>query len=379
MAKFSLLYFLLHLFITMSAMSASKLTALCGICKNACEIMAPMVGAFYTAINSDTSKLKADASVFTIADGIVQHMLINHLFVGYKFKEIVGEEDCPVNLHTKPYTVSDLTVPEIFNESIETTLAAITNLSSEISPDLYRDLSIFIDPIDGTREFATGLGEQCSICIGFSSAEGKPVAGLVYRPLTQPLTWASGAVSEGYMASQLDMAAVPNTKGLLTSNGGISDFIGKLIEQLGFERVRSGGAGNKMLMLLEKKGSAYIQDRGVSRWDTCGAQAVIEANGGILSKLTSFVDRKELQSYTYLKSSTNLDFEVGKAKMTPFNAVNRAAVKKGEETVATDITAVLPYSNLCGLLALDQSAVSQLEHFHTAMMTVKSTVPPSYD
>jgi hypothetical protein len=30
-----------------------------------------------------------------------------------------------------------------------------------------------------------------------------------------------------------------------------------------------------MMMLLEGKGAVYIQDRGVSRWDTCGAQAVI--------------------------------------------------------------------------------------------------------
>jgi hypothetical protein len=47
---------------------------------------------------------------------------------------------------------------------------------------------------------------------------------------------------------------------------GISPFIVALISQLGFDRVPSGGAGNKMLMLLEGKGAAYIQDRGVSRW-----------------------------------------------------------------------------------------------------------------
>ena len=42
-----------------------------------------------------------------------------------------------------------------------------------------------------------------------------------------------------------------------------------LIKELGFDRVPSGGAGNKMLMLLEGKGAAYIQDRGVSRWGEC--------------------------------------------------------------------------------------------------------------
>ena len=47
---------------------------------------------------------------------------------------------------------------------------------------------------------------------------------------------------------------------------GISPFIVALIKELSFDRVPSGGAGNKMLMLLEGKGAAYIQDRGVSRW-----------------------------------------------------------------------------------------------------------------
>ena len=41
----------------------------------------------------------------------------------------------------------------------------------------YKDLTVFIDPIDGTREFSTGKGTQCSICIGFASSDGLPVAG----------------------------------------------------------------------------------------------------------------------------------------------------------------------------------------------------------
>ena len=44
---------------------------------------------------------------------------------------------------------------------------------------------------------------------------------------------------------------------------------------LTYVRVPSGGAGNKALMLLEGKDDVYIQDRGVSRWDTWAAQAVI--------------------------------------------------------------------------------------------------------
>jgi 3'-phosphoadenosine 5'-phosphosulfate (PAPS) 3'-phosphatase len=162
-----------------------------------------------------------------------------------------------------------------------------------------------------------GLGEQCTICVGFSDNIGKPIAGVVYRPIPVPNTWAMGAASENFYESQLDMTNTPNNRGFLTSNGGISKFIAQLINELQFERVTSGGAGNKVLMLLEGKGACYIQDRGVSRWDTCATQAVLEAEGGTLSKLSDIIKEKKLSSYTYINSDINQDFETGLAKLTP--------------------------------------------------------------
>lgn len=246
---------------------AGRLTNLCHVSHSACSAMAPMVLSFYNAISGDTAKAKADASIFTIADGIVQYLLVNHLYAGNKFAAVVGEEDeNNVNILTSPYTVDDLTVPTEFNAIIDQARATLDQLSSQIDTNNYHDITIFIDPIDGTREFSTQLGEQCSICIGFADHVGKPVGGLVFRPIPQPPTYAMGAASEQFTASNLDMAATPNPRGFLTSNGGISPFIVDLMKKLDFERVPSGGAGNKMLMLLEGKGAAYIQDRGVSRW-----------------------------------------------------------------------------------------------------------------
>jgi len=345
--------------------------------------MAPMILHFYSTINGETAKLKADASVFTIADGIVQALLQNHLFCG-KFANIVGEEDdCKVDIRTRPFKVDELTVPEEFCDMVDAVRVEIDRLAESIHPDAYKSLTVFIDPIDGTREFSTGLGEQCSVCIGFSDSTGKPIAGIVYRPITQPPTWAAGALSENFVASNLNLPAVSNPRGLLTSNGAISPFIGKLIEELDFVRVPSGGAGNKMLMLLEGKGAAYIQDRGVSRWDTAGAQAVIEAHGGTLSKLTGFVAAKSLASYTYLKSPLNLDFEAGKASLTPYNAADKRLVKKGAPPVlAEDAGAVKAYSNLCGLFALDRSCVgtAQLDLLFDAIQrTIASGAQPAYD
>jgi len=223
-------------------------------------------------------------------------------------------------------------------------------------------------------------GEQCSICIGFSNVNGKPTAGLVYRPITSPPTWAAGAASEGVVLGLLNRAEVPNTRGLLTSNGGISPFIVELMRELDFVRVPSGGAGNKMLMLLEGKGGAYIQDRGVSRWDTCGAQAVIEAYGGTLSKLSPFVGSKALTSYTYLKSPVNLDFEPELATLTPFNVAVKGSVKKGSAPVRpADPTTFAAYSNLCGLFALDSACLSMVDFVFDGIQRAKAIAEPAYD
>eukprot|EP01033_Poteriospumella_lacustris_P000856 gene856-612_t len=340
-----------------------------------------MVLGFYKSISGETAKAKADASIFTIADGIVQYLLVNHLFNGEKFAAIVGEEDeNNVQIATAPYTVDDLTVPEQFTSIVDEAKIALDALREQINADDYKDLTIFIDPIDGTREFSTALGEQCSICIGFSDASGAPVAGIVFRPITQPTTFAMGALSEGFTESNLDMPETPNPVGFLTSNGSISPFIQQLISKLGYVRVPSGGAGNKMLMLLEGKGAAYIQDRGVSRWDTCGAQAVIEAHGGVLAKMTTFAKGDaEWKKYTYLKSESNLDFEENTSNLTPYNARNKKLINKNDPPRLGTLEEFQPYSNICGLIALSATGLPNARHIFDAIQEVQQGMPPSYD
>lgn len=234
-------------------MSFAKLV---DVSKQACDLLAPMIRLFYSAMNSETSKLKSDKSVFTIADGIVQNLLSEHLFKG-KFRAIVGEENVTVNLLKRPYTVDDLKVPPQFEDTIDDVLAKICSLATQLDERAYNEYFVFIDPIDGTREFATGLGEQSTICIGFSNKVGDPYAGIVYRPIPNPSTYAGGCAAEKIFDAKLDMPVNPNPAGLLTSNGTISPFITALMKECCLTRVPAGGAGNKMLMLLERKGAFY--------------------------------------------------------------------------------------------------------------------------
>jgi len=376
-----------------SSEQGGPLETLCRATLEACEALTPTISSLYNSINSSDSKkgakTKADNSAFTIADGLVQHLLIEELLDGV-VGNIVGEEECAVNLDTEPYTVDDLEIPVEMVDLIEEAKSQVANAkkrhlgSRSAQGDTYQTLTAFLDPIDGTREFSTGLGEQCSICVGFSDASGMPVAGVVFRPLSKThTTWAAGARAEGYTDSKLNLASEDERgrAGLLTSNGSISPFIEELMRELKYPRTPSGGAGNKMLMLLEGHGRAYIQDRGVSRWDTAAAQAVIEAHGGILCKLSTMLnDEGKEESYTYVKSDRNVDFVANEATLTKYNSAAGAGVSEAKR-MAMDAAEVKPYANLCGLFAIgsDGNTGARKADLLAAIEKAAKSSPPSFD
>ncbi|KAK8740698.1 hypothetical protein OTU49_002659 [Cherax quadricarinatus] len=52
------------------------------------------------------------------------------------------------------------------------------------------------------------------------------------------------------------------------------------------EVVRVGGAGHKVMLLLEGKAHVYVfASPGCKKWDTCAPQAVLEAAGGTLTDI----------------------------------------------------------------------------------------------
>ena len=332
------------------------------VCLKACYAMTPLIRAIYNDLcdslvsktKEEIKEIKPDNTIFTIADGLVQYFLKDILFQGL-FEGIVGEESSNINIRIIPYTVGEMVIPEKYTKLINDVKESIKNLQIELHPNFqaeseYKDKYVFIDPIDGTKEFATGKGFDSTICIGFSNADGSVFAGIVYRPIPLEknleknaekgffkikqsdlinndkgiptgVTYASGCKEESF--KDINNLDLQNTKSeklrLLTSRGTTSNFL----KNLDFNKVESGGAGNKMLNILEGKGDAYIQDRGVSRWDTCAAQAVIEACGGVCCKLTDFLNNNgDIVSYKYIKDGKNEFDVITKPKFTSINIID---------------------------------------------------------
>lgn len=390
-----------------------SLEYLCSASLRGCEAMQPLVAAIYEQLvlspsTSELKKEKRDNSAFTIADGLVQRLITDVLYSGLSFRDVVGEEDdTDDDGEDDWFRVQGLAVPTDLRPLVESTRASVQSLAenhlSSATKDVmdYGHITVFIDPIDGTREFSSGKGEQCSICIGFANEDGKAVGGVVYRPLSKPApTWVAGAQSEGYAAhnfSREARAPAAGKGGLLTTNGSISPFLESLIDELQVQRLKSGGAGNKMMLLLENSifftdnnsvdGSMiYIQDRGISRWDSCAAEACLEAFGGRLVKLTHLVGAEEetvaeqSEQYTYLASGTNLDFIPGSAHLTKYNFRSSGGDLLPSQK-AVDPDEVKPYSNLCGLVALGRewSTDEGRKRITEAIRRAAKKNPPSFD
>ena len=346
-------------------------------CEAACHELTPVVRALYGMMNESIKTEKADKSIFTVADGLVQN-LVSETLLGNTGVAIVGEEDVPVEIAAKPYKVDNLVVPTEVEALLDGCLTKLKDIRSTLSGTDFsgKDITAFIDPIDGTREFASGKGEQCSICIGFAQA-GRPVGGIVYRPLSEPPTWCAAVKSENYLSEKLqfrEKVSGETERRLLTSNGGISAYMQAVIDAANLSRVKTGGAGNKVLMLIEGHGDIYFQDRGLSRWDTCAAEALLEAKGGCLAKLTSLWDAETI-GYQYTKGEANLDFTEGQAALTPYNATVK--VDKEVKQMATKVDQVKPYSNLAGLFAVTDSA--DIAPLRKLLVDVAAQVKPSYD
>ena len=345
--------------------------------------MQPFINRIYNDTSKSLFKIKADKSAVTLADTIVQSCL-RKLLTPY-VETFIGEEQIEYDfehhrtLEEEPTVVNDKVLQNEITDALRRILSLKSKPASDIRP---LNLIAIVDPIDGTSEFTKKKGHESTICIGFAKIDIKtkryvPEAGFIFRPIyrfEQP-EYAIGCRSEHFAQQSLfkerTNANASHGVGFLTSNGQISPFLQALISK-GYTQVCSGGCGNKTLMLLEGKGNIYLQDRGVSRWDTCAAQAILEANGGVLCKLTDFIDRYLINSYDYAKSDLNLDAN----PLALFGRMNVREENTHESTpIGQQIERVKPYSNICGIVAVLDTGVMETLKSNIDSLNIK----PSYN
>lgn len=215
----------------------------------------------------------------TEADRTAQRMIVATLTQRFKKCIIVGEED----LEKDDAADKNLIVDSEEDDVLKVDLPAIyKNVKEE-------DITIWVDPLDGTTEFVKGLLEHVTILIGIS-INGRSVAGIIHQPfyghstgsLAPRTMWGLvGLGCYGISKLPLDTNKLVITTTASHGNKNIEDSIAAIKPD---EVLKVGGAGHKVLLVIEGKAHSYVfTSNGCKKWDTCAPEAVLRATGGQLT------------------------------------------------------------------------------------------------
>ncbi|KAJ8308505.1 hypothetical protein KUTeg_013379 [Tegillarca granosa] len=190
----------------------------------------------------------------TEADRSAQRCIVASLHKQFPNVPVIGEED--LDTQDLPADFLELSFDE--------------DVLKCVCPDQYKDVKeedivIWVDPVDGTAEYTQGLLDHVTTLIGIS-VKGVAKAGAYGFERKNP----------------------PQGQNIITTTRSHSDeIITQSVEACKpTEILRVGGAGHKVLLLIEGKVHAYVfASPGCKKWDTCAPEAILHTIGGKLTDM----------------------------------------------------------------------------------------------
>lgn len=149
----------------------------------------------------------------------------------------------------------------------------------------------YVDPIDGTRDFARG-DDGFSVMIGLC-VEGVPTVGVVYQP-TRRRTYAAApglaaevSDADGVRPLQVSAVADPSQIRLAASASHRTADIDRVKDRLGIvDELNVGSVGLKLCLIAAGARDLYVNPAAKTKaWDTCAPQVILHAAGGQLTDL----------------------------------------------------------------------------------------------
>ncbi len=195
-----------------------------------------------------------------------------------------------------PITQGDLVADQIIRQGLHKHFSKDTVITEETfepnSPIPTTGRVWFVDPIDGTIDYAAG-GQEFAVMIGLA-IDGVPRVGVVFEPATQTLWRAKPQLAERVdrngQAFKLDICAKPVPKDgpvLAISHSHPSLFVDFLAQKLPASKIiKKSSVGLKIALIADGKADAYITSaKRIKLWDTCAPTAILNAAGGALRSL----------------------------------------------------------------------------------------------
>lgn len=220
----------------------------------------------------------------TQADRSAQNCIVASLAKQFPGLTVVGEEG-----------EQDLTgVPSEWIVEAHDKAAAGLTCPASLSGAALEELTVWVDPLDGTAEYTQGLLDHVTVLIGIAVGK-EAVAGVIHQPYwnyqsTEPNPKIGrtfyGLVGSGVFG--LEPASPPEGRRIVTttrshSTGLVQDCLDIIKAD---EVLKVGGAGHKVMLLMEGKAHAYVfPSPGCKKWDTCAPEAILHAMGGKLTDM----------------------------------------------------------------------------------------------
>lgn len=190
---------------------------------------------------------------------------------------------------------------EEYNDLVTTFDQQALDLSKNL-PEAYssmkeEDVFVWVDPLDGTREYTQGPDKvpEVTVLIGIAW-KGRAVAGVVNQPFYKleesgfykgRCVWGIEGLGayDSVNGKILPKEASGDVTKIVTSRSHLTDLIKTDLGSIPKSQLlHAGGAGHKIMMVVEGAADVYIYPRnGTKRWDTCAPEGVLRAIGGSLT------------------------------------------------------------------------------------------------
>lgn len=244
-------------------------------------------------------------SALTVADTAAQHAIVGSLRAewfededGDNTLKIVGEEDDDEELAK---SLTETTFEALDRDRFVDDIPSDESGGDGIDANR---VTIFVDPLDGTREFVEGRLENCQVLVGIA-IDGEAMAGAIGMPFPQgnletdpTIIYGLDGMGTGVVGATLTRGPFPlerHTDGAKypRPHHATGDYKGEImeacrrgaIEGLGGSIVTYGGAGNKILAAALGEVTCSIQHRIGGAWDLCAPEAILKAMGGKMTDL----------------------------------------------------------------------------------------------
>ena len=162
-----------------------------------------------------------------------------------------------------------------------------------------KHVTVWIDPLDATQEYTETNDDSLlkyvttMICVALN---GNPVIGVIHKPFEHKTYWGwkgYGVSSTISRMNRQEVIANRTSKGkdvIIVSRSHPGEVDNFIHESLGsnVEIIHAGGAGYKILQVMEGYADAYIHNTLIKKWDICAPNALIDSVDGHMSSLKGY-------------------------------------------------------------------------------------------